>query len=149
MDKEKMILFMGIQASGKTTLYHKQFHEYVHINLDTLHTRNKEKIAIEECLAHRKSMVIDNTNPTRMDRARYISFARAHGYQVIGYFFQSRVADCITRNEKREKKAHVPRTAIAATSNKLELPDYEEGFDMLYFVHIEQGQMVIEEWIES
>ena len=34
----KAILFMGLQASGKSTFYHRYMSEYVHINLDSLHT---------------------------------------------------------------------------------------------------------------
>lgn len=146
MNKKEMIIFIGIQASGKTTFYHEQFKQYAHINLDTLHTRNKERIALEECFALEKSMVIDNTNPTVADRQGYISSAKENGYHITGYFFQSRISDCVERNEKREGKAKVPRNAIAATSNKLEMPSYAEGFDQLYFVHMENEQMIVEEW---
>ncbi len=149
MNNKEMIIFIGIQASGKTTFYHKQLAQYTHISLDVLHTRNKERIALEECFASEKSMVIDNTNPTAADRARYIGRAKENGYKIIGYFFQSRISDCVEHNEKREGKAKVPRTAIAATSNKLEMPCYAEGFDKLYFVHMENGKILVEDWKEG
>lgn len=145
MNSKEMIIFIGIQASGKTTFYHEQLAQYTHISLDVLHTRNKERIALEDCFASGKSMVIDNTNPTAADRTRYISKAKKNGYHITGYFFQSRISDCVERNEKREGKAKVPRTAIAATSNKLEMPCYAEGFDKLYFVHMENGRMIAED----
>jgi Predicted kinase len=148
MNNKEMIIFIGIQASGKTTFYHKQFAQYEYVSLDILHTRNKERIAIEEAFSLGKSMVIDNTNPTVANREGYIRKAKENGYHVAGYFFQSRVSDCVERNEKREGKAKVPRTAIAATSNKLELPSYAEGFDELYFVHMENGKMLVEGWKE-
>lgn len=149
MNSKEMIIFIGIQASGKTTFYHEQLAQYAHISLDILHTRNKERIALEECFALGKSMVIDNTNPTAADREGYISKAKENGYYIAGYFFRSCIGDCVERNEKREGKAKVPRTAIAATSNKLEMPCYAEGFDKLYFVHIENGQMIVEDWKEQ
>lgn len=149
MARKEMIIFIGIQASGKTTFYHQHLAEYVHISLDILHTRNKERIALEECFSSGKSMVIDNTNPTAADRAGYISKAKAHGYHITGYFFRSCISDCVRRNEKREGKAKVPKTAIAATSNKLEMPDYAEGFDKLYFVYMENETMIIEDWKEE
>lgn len=149
MNSKEMIIFIGIQASGKTTFYHERLAQYAHISLDVLHTRNKERIALEECFTSGKSMVIDNTNPTAADRAGYISRAKENGYQVTGYFFQSRIGDCMERNEKREGKARVPRTAIAATSNKLEMPGYAEGFDKLYFVYMVNGQMIAEDWKEQ
>ena len=142
-----MIIFIGIPASGKTTFYHQHFSEdYVHINLDTLHTRNKERLALEAAFTGGKCIVIDNTNPTAEERAKYIKPAKMHQYRVEGYFFQSKVSDCIERNEKRKGKAKVPNIAIAATSNRLEMPSYEEGFDALFFVHMEDGRMVIENW---
>ncbi len=50
MLEKTAIIFIGIQASGKSTFYHERFEDYVHINLDTLHTRNKENILLQECV---------------------------------------------------------------------------------------------------
>ena len=98
-ETRQMILFIGIQASGKTTFYTKVLsqHGYVHINLDTLHTRHKERVAISECYKQGVSFVVDNTNPEKADRARYITEAKQHGYEVIGVYFQSILKDCIAR----------------------------------------------------
>jgi predicted kinase len=118
--KEKQaIIFIGIQACGKTTFYYRMLSDgnYAHISLDDLHTRNKESQELMKCLESGNSFVIDNTNPEIPDRATYIQKAKEHGYQVIGIFFQSRVKDCVRRNEERGGK--VPSKAIACTSNKL------------------------------
>ena len=129
------IIFIGLQGSGKTWYFNQHFSsEYEHINLDTLRTRKREQQIIEECIARGMNLVIDNTNPTKEDRQRYISQLKSAGYRVIGYFFESRVKDCIRRNAQRIGAARVPDVAIAATSNKLELPSKSEGFDELYFV---------------
>ena len=145
--EKKAIIFIGLQASGKSTFYRQRLaKDYVHINLDTLHTRNKERLLLEECLREGRSFVVDNTNPTALDREKYISAARKHGYQVDGYFFQSVVADCMARNRRRQGKACVPDKAIACTSNRLELPSYGEGFDHLYFVRMERDEFAIENW---
>jgi len=144
---KKMIIMMGLQGSGKSTFYLKFLSEdYIRVNLDTLKTRHQERLLIDECIGEGKNFVIDNTNPTRADRARYISLAKEQGYHVIGYFMESKIMDCIARNSLREGKARVPNTAIAATSNKLEIPSYEEEFDELYFVKNDGVSMTIEEW---
>lgn len=139
-DTSQIIIFIGLQASGKTTFYESLLacRGLVHINLDTLHTRHQEAMAIRTCLDSKKSLVIDNTNPQIIDRQRYIPLVRAQGYEVIGIFFQSRVRDCIERNEQRD--CRVPRHAIPCTSSKLQMPTYDEGFDQLYFARIvDQG----------
>ena len=131
----KAVIFIGLQGSGKTRFYQTHFAgAYVHINLDELHTRNKEREAIRSCFDGGRDFVVDNTDPSAADRKRYIDAAKERGYRVIGYFFESKIRDCIRRNAQREGKARVPVQAIAATSNKLEIPSYAEGFDELYYV---------------
>ena len=143
-------LLIGLQASGKSTFYRQMLSEdHVHINLDTLHTRNKERLLLEHCLQNGCSFAVDNTNPTIAEREKYIVPAKEYGYQITGYFFQSVIADCMERNRARQGKARVPDKAIPCTSNRLELPSYQEGFDRLYYVKLEQDRFLIEEWKET
>lgn len=148
--KEKIaIIFIGIQASGKSTFYQNRFKDFVHINLDELHTRNKENLLLKECVENGTSFVVDNTNPTKADRVKYILAAKEHGYTVKGYYFRSSISESVERNSYREGKARVPDRAIAATHNKLVLPDYDEGFDELYYVHMENGDFHVQVWDEN
>ncbi len=144
--ERKCILFTGLQASGKTTFYQQRFSDLTHVNLDTLHTRNKERILLDECFASGVSFVVDNTNPTRKDRERYISRAKENGYLVIGYYFQSSISACKERNGRRTGKALLPVSALAATHRILELPDWDESFDELYYVRIDDSGFVVEPW---
>ena len=145
---KQAILFIGIQASGKTTFFKRMLADgnYAHISLDILHTRNKENLALTECMESGRSFVVDNTNPETVTRADYIRKAKEHGYRVIGFFFQSIVRDCVKRNEERGGK--VPPVAIACTSNKLQMPSKSEGFDELYFVRINNNEFNITTWRE-
>ena len=145
-DIKTAYIMIGIQGSGKSEFCSRYLPDVFRINLDTLHTRNRERLAIAECQEKGLDYVVDNTNPTRKDRARYIPDAKEHGYSVVGYFMRSRLKDCIERNEKREGKAKVPSKAIAMTSNILEIPDWEEGFDELYFVANDGTEMTISKW---
>lgn len=145
---KQVIIFIGIQASGKTTFFKQVLScfGYTHINLDTLKTRNKESHAMQECLNSGHSFVVDNTNPEKSDRERYISLAKSHGYEVIGIFFQSILLDCIAKNTARGSV--VPTKAIPSTQRKLQLPEYSEGFDKLYFVRIVDNGFEITDWKE-
>ncbi len=94
-------IMMGIQGSGKSVFCRRFLASVERVNLDTLKTRTKEKQLIEDCHEKGCDYVLDNTNPTREDRARYIDPAKAEGYRVIGYFMQSRLQECIRRNDLR------------------------------------------------
>lgn len=147
--EKTLVIMIGIQGSGKSTFYHKYLADsYVRVNLDTLKTRHQEELLISECIKDGKSFAIDNTNPTRADRQRYIPLAQYAGYKVIGYFMESKLKTCIERNNQRTGSARIPATAIAATSNKLQMPSYDEGFDKIYFVKNDGETMVIEDWRE-
>ena len=143
-----MIIMMGIQGSGKSTFCAKNFSEYTRINLDTLRTRKKEKDALWLAINRKENIIIDNTNPTASDRKKYIEAGKASQYRIIGYFMQSRLQECIERNDSRQGKEKIPSIAIACTSNKLEMPGYEEGFDELYFVKITDAGFFVSKWRE-
>ena len=140
------VIFIGIPACGKTTFYKERFGELAHISLDELHTRNKESRLLTECIENERSFVVDNTNPTRADREKYITAAKAAGYTVVGYYFRSSIGESIERNAQRTGKARVPDVAVASIHAKLELPDYGEGFDELYYVHIGDDGFIVDEW---
>ncbi|MBQ9009987.1 MAG: ATP-binding protein [Clostridia bacterium] len=147
--EKRCILFTGLQASGKSTFYRERFSDLTHVNLDTLHTRNRERRLIDECFAAGASFVVDNTNPTRQVRRRYIEAAGEQGYRVIGYYFQSSISACKERNSRRTGKALLPVSALAQTHRILEIPDWDEGYDELYYVRIEGDRFVVEPWKEK
>lgn len=146
MCEKTMAIMIGIQGSGKSTFCQEHLSSFYRINLDTLKTRHQEQLAIDECFKCEKNFVVDNTNPTIEERKKYILQAKKEGYKIIGYFLESKIKDCVERNNQRVGKACIPAKAIAATSNKLQLPSYDEGFDKLYFVKNNGLDMVIEDW---
>jgi predicted kinase len=141
------VIFCGIQATGKTTFFKEKFFKtHIRISLDQLNTRNKEQKFIETCLLTRQAFVVDNTNPTKEDRAKYIAIAKENKFKVVGYYFQSKLAEALTRNSQRMGKENIPEIGIKGTFNKLEMPGLEEGFDELYYVEIENNNFIIKEW---
>lgn len=147
----ELIIFIGLQASGKSTFY--QTHcaaTYEHISMDLLqHNKNPRKrqmVLIEAALQAQQSVVVDNTNPTVEDRLPLIQLGRQYGAKIVGYYFDANVRQSIERNKQREGKAKVPDVALYVTAKKMILPSYTEGFDMLYNVSIgENGTFVVRE----
>ena len=147
--KKTLAIMIGIPGSGKSTFYRERLAgDFVRVNLDTLKTRRQEELLITECIREGKSFAVDNTNPTRADRQRYIPLARSAGYRIVGYFMESKIKDCMERNDRREGKERLPAKAVAAISNKLQMPSYDEGFDELYFVKNDGQTMTVEKWRE-
>ena len=141
------IILIGIQASGKSSLYLRYFYKtHIRLNLDMLKTRHREKILFDACLLAKQSLVIDNTNPTIEDRKKYIEKLRKHRFCVIGYYFESKLEQCLARNQQRRGKEQIPEKGIKGTYKKLQQPKYDEGFDELYYVKIESGEFIVEDW---
>jgi len=141
------IILSGIQATGKSTFCREYFYQtHLRINLDMLKTRHRENIILQACLEAKQSFVVDNTNPTVETRKKYIVSAKQAGFQVIGYYFQSKLTEALARNNQRSGKACIPAKGVYATFAKLQIPNYTEGFDLLYYVTLKDNSFAIKEW---
>ncbi len=141
------VILIGIQAVGKSTFYYQRFRDtHIRINLDMLKTRHREQILVDACLAAKQPFVVDNTNATVAERARYIAPAKAARFRVVGYYFQSKLQDAVQRNRQRATSKVIPEIGMAATYKRLEPPSLAEGFDHVYAVTIsESGEFTVRE----
>lgn len=148
----KLVVLMGLQASGKTTFRKQRFAApHVVVSLDEIDPqgnlklpREREAKILGEAFAAGRDVVVDNTNPTRAERRRYIAAAKQAGYQVAGYYFRSDLKESLARNAGRPPGERVPEVALKATIKKFERPAWDEGFDELYYVYVDsQGRFVV------
>lgn len=135
----ELVVFCGLQASGKTTCYRRHFSRtHAHVSKDLMpNNRRKEarqRELIDELLGSGRCVVVDNTNPTVADRAPLIALGRRHGARVVAVFFPASVERCVARNAQREGRAHVPDVGIFATAKKLQPPTLSEGYDEVRIV---------------
>jgi predicted kinase len=95
--------------------------------------------------------VIDHTNATREERARYIAAARSAGFKVTGYFFESDVTAALVRNELRGPGERVPEREVRGTLKRLQPPSPAEGFDALHHVRLGDavGEFIVRPWREK
>ena len=141
------ILFIGIQASGKSSFYtSRYFNSHIRISLDLLNTRNKQQLLLDYCFKTQSKFVIDNTNLTRDEREHIIDQAQQNKYKITGYYFRSKLSDAILRNEKRLGKERIPEIGIRGAYKKLELPSMDEGFDELFYVSLEENDFLVTNW---
>lgn len=141
----EVILFVGLQASGKSTYYQTHFADtHLRINLDMLRTRRREGAVFSACLETGQRCVIDNTNPTPADRAAYIQQAKEKHFRIVAYFFDVPFETCMERNAQRSGKRCIPEVGLRATAKKIKPPSPVEGFDEIF--HVYHGGQVEKVW---
>jgi predicted kinase len=133
----ELVIFVGLQASGKSTFFRERFaatHEHVSKDLfpNNRNRNRRQAQLIEDALGMGTSAVVDNTNPTVEDRQPLIQLGRELGAKIVGYYFEATVRQCVGRNRRRKGKAQVPDVAIFATAKRLTPPSNSEGFDELF-----------------
>lgn len=144
----ELVIFVGIQATGKSTFFARKFFDtHVRINLDMLKTKQREHLLFQACLQADQSCVIDKTNLTPKSRRRYIEQGQIYDAFVVGYYFQSKVSDALSRNRKR--KRFVPEKGILGAYSQLILPKQEEGFDELFYVRQSNDNFEVTPWDPS
>jgi predicted kinase len=142
------VIFVGLQGAGKSTFCKARFYDsHIRLNLDMLRTRHRETLLFEACLEAKQKLVIDNTNLTRKEREKYILRAKDFGFKIVGYYFQAQIEKAIERNDQREGKAKIPEKGLRSALKRLQIPMFEEGFDELFYVKInDENQFIVREF---
>ena len=139
------MILIGLPASGKSSFYRERFaatHDHVSKDLmrNAARPQARQQQLIAASLAAGRSVVIDNTNPTRAARAAIVGLARQHGVPVMAYYFETTASDALRRNRQREERDRVPDVAIFTVRKRLEPPDASEGFDRIYLVRLHEAE---------
>lgn len=126
---KNMVLFVGMQGSGKTTYYEANLLPlgYIHINQDKLGTKAKVMKLFKESLAKGLNICVDATNPSLTGRQEFYSLAQNYGYNIITIYF---VRDGQGYNKLREKP--VPAIAYNMYFKNLIEPTLENTPGTLY-----------------
>jgi predicted kinase len=137
-----MVIFVGLPGAGKSTYYAAHFAQtHLQVSKDLMPNArrrdDKQTLAVEKALEDGKSVVIDNTNPSRDVRAPLIALGKRHNARIIACYFECSVRAAIVRNRQRQGKGRVPDVAIFTTQKKLQPPVPDEGFDEVHVIDCE------------
>jgi predicted kinase len=140
-DGPELVLLIGLPGAGKSTFFRLHFADsHVHVSRDAFGERRRPETLqnelLRDALGSGRSVVIDNTNVSVEERARFIDEARLHGVRVVGYRFDVSTRECVSRNDGRSGRARIPKVGILSAAKRLVAPSKEEGFDALYRVRV-------------
>jgi predicted kinase len=138
------VILIGLPGAGKTTFCRRQFPAHTHISKDLMPNASqrdaRQRRLIDQALTGGQSVVVDNTHPTKAERASIIEMARAHGARTIGYFVDVTTRVAVARNAGRTGREKVPNVAIFTVAKRLERPALDEGFDQLFRVELTEDR---------
>lgn len=147
----KVIVGIGVPGCGKTTYLKPlaRVQGMTYLNADDIreeltgdpanHAREADvwrlmHERLEQALSE-KDVVVDATYTKRRDRRELIEHARAAGAtEIVGYWFDTPLVECLKRNQARERV--VPGPVIANMHRRLHLnpPSTEEGFTRIQII---------------
>ncbi|KAG6813109.1 hypothetical protein H0H92_013963 [Tricholoma furcatifolium] len=143
--EQELVLFVGYPCLGKSTFYRQHFEPagYVHINQDTLKTRDKCIKEAKKALEEGKSCVVDNTNRDIATRRYYVKVAKELDIPTRCFYFTGSIELAWHNNLYRAfnlppsiaasepKRELIPYTGFAGFRSNFEQPDIEEGYTQI------------------
>ena len=129
---QELLVCVGPPASGKSSYVktHIAPHGYVVVNQDSLKTKQACVKAVETALKNGKSVVLDNTNPSKECRKVYIDIARAQNIGTRILLLDTSPAIWQHNNAYRHAsgiKDRIPDIVYRIYKKKYEAPSAEEG----------------------
>lgn len=137
----EMLIMVGMPASGKSYcaefIQNWGFTKGVHheiINRDKLKTIDKCIKKTKEALKLKVNLIIDNTNPSALDRKKFIDLGRKYSYKITVILFELPFELIKHNNYYRyfhKNGQYIPNVAYNIFKSRYEKPKYSEHIDRI------------------
>lgn len=124
---QELLVLVGLPGSGKTTLRDRHLDGYEVLSKDNRPGADRQIRELRALLKAGKSVVVDNTNASREERAPLLAVARAEGVPARAVLIDTPEAEVRRRNAGRGA-GKVPAVAINTIRKRLQPPATGEGF---------------------
>lgn len=131
----KIIILVGIPASGKSTLakqLQQQCEDSVVISKDNIReqysiqwgqqqdfvSKQENQLLMNAINENKKVIIIDDSNLKKETRDKLKQIATQHGYETETIFMNTKLDECIKRNKQRDK--HIPTESLITAQQMLE-----------------------------
>ena len=135
---QEIIIMVGYQASGKSTIAHEIFETagYFIVNGDELKTIQKMIKTAEIELKKGTSVVFDATNASKEKRSLLVNLANKYNISARCIYVQTSLEESLARNNLRQKP--IPKIAFYVYRKHFEKPNNDEGFQVIVVQSVEQ-----------
>jgi len=142
LGKQEMIVLVGSPAAGKSHFAREHLvpKGYVHVNRDTLGTWQKCVKAATDAMEKGSCVVIDNTNPDKESRRRYVDAAKDAGDVTVRCFVMRTSLEHARHNElfremTDKKHQSISEMIFNMFKSKYAEPTVSEGFTEVVHVN--------------
>jgi len=97
-----MIVMVGGPGSGKSCFAQKNLSSYAYVNMDQLKSAPKCVQQVKLALSRKESVVVDNTNPDKKSRARFVAEAKKFGVRCRCFKMLTSKEHCRHNNRVRQ-----------------------------------------------
>lgn len=123
------------RRSGKTEFPAEEAFQYIAAD----EARNKEfrryaETVFANLLRREVSIIVDNTNISPKRRQRYVDAARAYGYKLRAYVFNTPLEVCLERQKSRGPDTWVPESSVLQQYSLLDMGGLSKHFQSVTYI---------------
>lgn len=143
-----LVIMVGSPASGKSYYSHELENKgFLRINKDTMKVDKVMLKAFEKGIQEGRNIVVDNTNPTKEARAKWIATAKNALYSItiVWMNFPMPVVEFLDNYriyKNKNQDTHVPAVAMRVYYKKLEAPTQDECDNLVEVKTINNTEML-------